>query len=145
MNGAVEFGAGFELLVLAVLRAVGGAGEELFDGVLVEGLEGADGFERLFETRHAFHAGDDGGGGKVERIVEALDGIDLAAFEDVTTAEGFHAEHSDFFADEDGEHFFLEAFVMGVHDVEWHLDGIEFEAAFARGFENCEMADLCGR
>ncbi len=71
--------------------------------------------------------------------MEALDGGDGAAFEDVAVAEGLHAEDGNAFVDEAGDDMLDEAAEVGVHDVERHLAGVEVEVVGSALIEHTEM------
>lgn len=124
------------LLELAVLGGFFGLGHQGGDVLLFHWLEGAGGVEGLLQDRHRIAAGDDDARGQAHRVMQAFDGADGVAFEDDAAAHWFHAEHADLFLFQDRQDAALETVEMGVHHVQWHLDGVEPELVGGGGLEH---------
>ena len=139
LDGSVEVGGGFELLVVAILGGGFGFGEEGGDLLAVERLEGAEGGEGLLDAGHGVHAGDDAGDGQGEGVVEELDGIREVGASDGSEAEGLHGEDADAFFLGDGDDLVLEGAEVGVHGVDGHLEGIEVEVVGAGDVQHVKV------
>ncbi len=106
---------------------------------LPRGWKPAGDAEGLVEDFHGVAAGDGGGDGEAHGVLEAFDGVDRVALEDVARADGLHAEDGDFFLHAEGEHFLGEAEEVGVHDVERDLHGVEEEAVLVGDMEHADV------
>src|SRR5262249_730850 len=104
-----------------------------------EFVKGAGSFKSLIENLHAVDAGDDDGSWKVQSVLQAFEGGDALAFENVAAGDRLHARYADLFWNEDGQHLLFEATEVRVHDVEGHLHGVEREMILIGKLEHSEM------
>ncbi len=130
---------GFEELEFAFAGGGGGAGKQGTDLGLVEGFEGACGFEGLVESLGVVDAGDDDRDWLREAVVKCFDGLDGVAVEDEVVAEGLHGEDADALFECDGHDLFGEGAEVRVHDVDGHLNGVEVEVVLLRGLEHAKV------
>src|SRR6266436_819390 len=139
VDGAVEVVGGlvaFELTFASGLLRLGKKSGGLGGG---QRLETPRDIESLLQVGKGFAAVDDDAGGQAHGVAETLDGRDGVALEEYSGAHGFHAEDTNFIFHEDGKDFFLETFVVGVHGVEGHLDGVEMKLMRGGSFEHVQV------
>src|SRR5438132_8125761 len=99
MRGAVELRGGLERLVLPGHGRLCGFGEQLGNCRLAHRLESACGFEGLIQALHGLAAVNHNRRRQRQRIVQAFDGRDGAALQDVAIAHGLHPQYGDSFLD----------------------------------------------
>ena len=104
---------------------LGGGGPRLREQSGYSGLihrpECARGFHRLIEPFHALASGDHHGNRQIQRVMQALDGCDRSALEEVSVPHRFHAEHGNSLLDEFGHYLLRKAAEVSVHQIQRHL------------------------
>jgi hypothetical protein len=139
-RGRVEIASGFETLVFACEGRLLCARQKLRHRGAPEWLESVNGFERLVQSRHAVHAGDNNGCRKIERVVQTFDAGYSSCFWNCAAGKWFHAEHADLLLHEHWKHSLLETAEMRIKNIEWHLHGIESKTLLGSNFE-CAQVD----
>src|SRR6267143_466753 len=139
VDGAVEAVGGLVAFELTFASGLLGFGEKR--GGLGGGqrLEVSRDVESLPQVNKGFATGDDHAGGQAHGVAETLDSRNRVAFEQESSAHRLHAEDANFVFHEHRQHFFLETFIMGVHGVEGHLDGVEMKLTGGGGLQHFEM------
>src|SRR6266850_4477652 len=102
-------------------------------------LEASRHIKSLLQVGEGFATGDNHTGGQAHDIAETFHRRHRVAFEEKSSAHGLHAENANFVFQEHGEDFFLETFIVGVHRVEGHLDGVEMKLAGGGALEHFKM------
>jgi hypothetical protein len=109
IGGAVKLRSGLEGFVLYRQGGRPRLREQSGYSGLIQRPECARGFYRLIEPFHALAFGDHHGDRQIQRVVQALDGCDRCALEQVSVPHRFHAEHGDSLLDEFGHYLLRKA------------------------------------
>lgn len=123
----VEIVRGFVEFVLPLIRCGRGSAKQLSDVVLAHGLKTTDRIESLLKNWERFAACNHHASRQVHGIVQTLNGRCRLAAKDDAVAHGFHAEHTYIVLHKHREYFLFETVIVCVHDIEWHLNGVEGE------------------
>src|ERR1039457_7004154 len=120
IGGAVKLRTGLEWFVLPGHGGGPRLREQSGYSRLIQRPECARGFHCLIEPFHALASGDHHGNRQIQRVVQALDGGDRSALEDVSVPHRFHAEHGDSLLDEFGQYLLRKAAEVSVHQIQRH-------------------------
>src|SRR5437762_14280468 len=91
----------------------------------VQRLKSSGCMDSLLKDRERIAASDNNTGGKIDGVVQTLNGCNRLAAENEGVAHGFHAENSDAILVQDRRHFLFGTVEVGFHSVEWSLAGID--------------------
>src|SRR5262245_50912054 len=102
-------------------------------------MECTNGFECLGENLQAVNSSDHNRRRQIERIMEALNGSHRMGLQEDAVGHALHSQDPDVTANQLGQDLLLKAPIVSIHQVEGHLDRVDFESAAFRDIQRVSM------